>query len=156
MSIRVKLDDVIQGMESQSDENSSFLDQETGEIVLISDYEMRAIEDNDSPDDFPEWERENLSIARDIINETGRYLELPTKFDINEYEIMERFCLSLEDPQISELLCGKLKGGGAFRRFKDAVYQNGIEDEWFSYRNEELKKIAIEWCHDNNIEFDQT
>ena len=155
MTIRVKLSDITGGMESQSDENSSYLDKETGEIVLISDDEIQAIEDNDSLEDFPDWEQENLSIAREIINETDRYLELPTKFDINEYEIMERFCLSLEDPQMSELLFSKIKGSGAFRRFKDAIYQNGIEDEWFAYRNEELKKIAIEWCQENNIEFDE-
>ena len=57
MSIRVKLDEIIDGMESQSEENSSYLDKETGEVVLISDYEMRAIEDNDSLEDFPDWER---------------------------------------------------------------------------------------------------
>ena len=155
MSIIVKLSDIIDGMESQSDENSSYLDIETGEVVLISDYEMRAIEDNDSLDDFPDWEQENLSIARDIINETGRYLELPTKFDINEYEIMERFCLSLEDPQLSELLYSKIKGGGAFRRFKDAIYQNGIEKDWFAYRDEAIKEMAIEWCNGNDLEFDE-
>ena len=155
MSIIVKLDDIIDGMESQSDENSSYLDKETGGVVLISDDEMQAVEDNDSLDDFPDWEQEQLTIARDIINETGRYLELPTKFDINEYEIMERFCLSLEDPQMSELLQSRIKGSGAFSRFKDTLYQNGIQDDWFAYRNEAYKEIAVEWCQENNIEYEE-
>ena len=155
MSIIVKLSDIIDGMESQSNENSSYLDKETGEVVLISDYEMRAAEENDSLEDFPDWELEQIAIARDIINKTGRYIELPTKFDINEYEIMERFCFSLEDAQMSDFLQRTIQGSGAFRRFKDAVYQNGIENEWFAYRNEEYKEIAIDWCQENGIEFNE-
>jgi hypothetical protein len=156
MSIPVKLSDIIDGMENQSDENSSFLDKETGEVVLISEYEMRTAEDNDSLEDFPDWEQEQIAIARDIINETGRYLELPTKFDINEYDIMEKFCLSLEDIKMREYLYSQIKGGGAFRRFKDAIYQNDIQDDWFAYCNDAYKEIATEWCRENDIEFDET
>ncbi len=155
MSITIKLSDIIDGMENQSDENSSYLDRGTGEIVMISDYDLRTAEDNESLDDYPEWEQEQIAIARDIINETGRYLELPTKFDINEYEIMEKFCYSLEDAQLRELLYSKIKGSGAFRRFKDALYQNGVENDWYAFRNDAFKEIAIEWCRDNNIEFDE-
>lgn len=155
MSIRIKLSEIIEGMESQSDENSSYLDKGTGEFVVISDYDLRTAEDNESLEDYPEWEQEQIAIARDIINETGRYLELPTKFDINEYEIMEKFCHSLEDTNLRELLYNKIKGGGAFRRFKDAIYQNGIEDDWFAFRNEAFKEIAIEWCRENDIEFEE-
>jgi hypothetical protein len=155
MSVTVNLSDIIDGMESQSDENSSYLDKETGEVVLVSEYDMKAAENDEPLEDYPDWEQEQIAIARDIINETGRYLELPTKFDINEYEIMERFCLSLEDPQIRELLQSKIKGSGAFRRFKDTLYQNGIQDDWFAYRNEAYREIAIEWCQENDIEFDE-
>lgn len=42
MALRVKLDDIIEGLEFQSDESSSFLDKTTGNVVLISDYEMLA------------------------------------------------------------------------------------------------------------------
>ncbi|MBN1973212.1 MAG: hypothetical protein JW787_06205 [Sedimentisphaerales bacterium] len=156
MSIRVKLIEIIGGLECQSDENSSYLDKETGEVVLVSDQEMRAVEDNDSLEDYPEWELEQIAIARDIINETGRFLELPTKFDINEYEIMERFCLSLEDAEMSDLLYSRIKGSGAFRRFKETIYQNDIEQDWFTYRNEVLKEIAVDWCRENDIEIDES
>jgi hypothetical protein len=155
MSVKVNLSDIIDGMESQSDENSSYLDKETGEVVLVSEYDMQTAEDDEPLEEYPEWEQEQIAVAREIIDETGRYLELPTKFDINEYEIMERFCLSLEDPRMRELLSAKIKGSGAFRRFKDALYQNGIEHDWFTYRNKAYREIAIEWCQENDIEFDE-
>ncbi|MEJ2649326.1 MAG: UPF0158 family protein [Sedimentisphaerales bacterium] len=155
MSVKVNLSDIIDGMESQSDENSSYLDKETGEVVLVSEYDMQTAEDDEPLEEYPEWEQEQIAVAREIIDETGRYLELPTKFDINEYEIMERFCLSLEDPRMRELLSANIKGSGAFRRFKDALYQNGIEHDWFTYRNKAYREIAIEWCQENDIEFDE-
>ena len=154
MAIRVKLDDIIDGLESQSDESSSFLNKKTGEVVLINDYEMRAAEEGDPLEDLPDWEQDQVRIAREIIAETGQYIPLPTKFEIDEYSIMERFCVSLDNQEISDILYDLISGSGAFRRFKDAIYRYGIEDEWHIYRNNSIKEIAIEWCRENNIEFE--
>jgi hypothetical protein len=154
MAARVKLSDVIDGLESQSDESSSFLNKKTGEVVLMTDYAMRAAEDDEPIEDLPDWEQELVATAKEIMAETGEYIPLPTKFDINEYSIMERFCLSLEDPELRDTFYGLIGGSGAFRRFKDALYQYGIENQWHSYRDNALKEIAIEWCQENNIEFD--
>jgi len=155
MAIHVKLADVIDGLESQSDESDSFLNKRTGEVVLITDEEMRAAEDDEPIEDFPDWQQNQVRVAKEIIAETGDYIPLPTKFDINEYSMMERFCLSLDDPEISDVLYGSIKGSGAFRRFKDAIHKYDIADEWYSYRNDALKEIAIEWCRENGIEFDE-
>jgi hypothetical protein len=155
MAIRVKLNDIIEGLEFQSDESSSFLDKTTGKVVLISDYEMRAAEDDDPIEDFPDWQQDLVRIAKEIVDETGNYIDLPTKFDINEYSIMEKFCLSLNDSEMSDTLYSSIKGSGAFRRFKDAINEYDIADDWYKYRNDALKEIAIEWCPEKGIEFDE-
>jgi hypothetical protein len=155
MSTRVKLAEIIDGMESQSDESSPFLNKRTGEVVLITDYEMRAAEDEEPIEDLPDWEQDQVRIAREIMAEAGDYIELPTKFDINEYRIMESFCESIEDAEMSDTFCELIRGSGAFRRFKDALYRHGIEKDWYRYRGEAYKEIAIEWCRENNIEFDE-
>jgi len=155
MATRVKLEDIIDGLECQSDESSSFLDKTTGKVVLISDYEMRAAEDDEPIEDFPDWEQDLLRIAKEIVDETGNYIALPTKFDIHEYSIMERFCLSLDDAEMSDTLYSLITGGGAFRRFKDAIHEYGIADDWYKYRNDVLKEIAIEWCKEKGIEFEE-
>ncbi|MEJ2702032.1 MAG: UPF0158 family protein [Sedimentisphaerales bacterium] len=155
MATRVRLADIIEGIESQSDENTSFLNAVTGEVVVISDYEMRAAEESDPIEDFPEWEQDQVSIAREIIAETGDYIPLPTQFDIHEYGMIERFCLSVNDPKLSDLFSGLIRGNGAFRRFKDAVRKHGLEDDWHAYHNEALKEIAIDWCRENDIDWDE-
>jgi len=155
MSVRVKLSEIIDGIESQSDEYNSYLNKRTGEVVLVSDYEMRAAEEEEPIEDFPEWEQDQVRLAREIIAETGDYIPLPTKFDVDEYRMMESFCLSLADPKVRDALCDLIRGAGAFRRFKDAVFHYGVEKQWRVYHDNALKEIAIDWCRENNIEFDE-
>jgi len=154
MEVRVKLSDIIEGLEFQSDESSSFLNKKTGEVVLMTDYAMRAAEENEPFEDVPDWERDLVAIAREILAETGEYIQLPTKYDIDEYSIMENFCTSLDKQEIGDILYDLISGSGAFRRFKDAVYKYGVEDEWHKYHDNAINEIAIEWCRQNNIEFE--
>ena len=154
MEVPVKLSDIIEGLESQSDESASFLNKKTGEVVLMTDYAMRAAEENEPFEDVPDWEKELVSIAREILADTGDYIQLPTKYDIDEYSIMENFCMSLDRQEIGGILYDLISGSGAFRRFKDAVYKYGVEDEWYKYRDNAIKEIAIEWCRENNIGFE--
>ena len=155
MEARVKLSEIIEGLEFQSDESSSFLNTKTGEVVLMTDYAMRAAEENEPLEDVPDWERDLVAIAREILADAGDYIPLPTKYDIDEYSIMENFCTSLDKQEIGDILYDLISGSGAFRRFKDAVYKYGVEDEWYKYRDNAIKEIAIEWCRENNIEFEE-
>jgi hypothetical protein len=72
---------------------------------------------------------------------------------VNEYEIMEDFCLTVTNQRKQDTLLRIITGKGAFRRFKDKIIDFEIEDQWYSYRDERFKQIAIEWCQDNNIDF---
>jgi len=77
MAIRVKLDDIMEALESQTDESYAFLSKKTGETVLINDYEMRSAEDDDPIEEFPDWEQDLVRIAREIVAETGDYIPFP-------------------------------------------------------------------------------
>ena len=77
-------------MDFQSDEQSSFLNLTTGEVVSISDEELRAAENNEPLDDFPDWQHDAIRIAKDII-ETDHYLPLPDRFEMNEYRMIGAF-----------------------------------------------------------------
>ena len=154
MAIRVKLDDIIEGLEFQSDESSWFLNKKTGEVILMTDYVMQAAEDDELLDDMEDWERDLVAIAGEILEESGQYIPLPTKFDIDDYSIMEKFCMSLDNQKISDILCDLISGSGAFQRFKNAIYKYGVEDEWYKYRDNAIKEIAIEWCREHDIEFE--
>ena len=154
MVLRVKLDDIIEGLECQSEESHSYLDKRTGKVILISDEELCTAENDEPIEDFPDWQHDQFKIAKEILAETGDYIELPSQFDIHKYSIMERFCLSIDDSEISDTPYSLIKGSGAFQRFKNAIHKFDISDDWYKYRDNALKEIAIEWCQENGIEFD--
>ncbi len=83
-ALRVKLSDLIEGMDFQSDERSSLLNLTTGEVVAITDEELRAAENDELLEGFPDWQHDAIRIARDIV-ETEHYLPLPDRFEIHEY-----------------------------------------------------------------------
>ena len=87
MAVRVKLSDIIDGLESQSDMLNTYLNKETGEIVIISEDDFSLAESDEPMDDLSEWEQESMETIREI-EETDNYIALPSQFDINEYNIM--------------------------------------------------------------------
>jgi hypothetical protein len=151
-ALRVKLSDLIEGMDVQSDERSSFLNLTTGEVVAVTDEELRAAEHDPLLADFPAWQHEAIRIARDIV-ETDHYLPLPDRFEIHEYQIMERFCLSVDDEDMRVDLCDAIRGRGAFRRFKDRIHAYGMAEAWYRYRDAALREIAIAWCEAQGITY---
>ncbi len=120
--------------------------------MYVTDEELRAAEEDEPLEEFPEWQHEAIRIAGEIL-ETDHYLPLPTKFDIHEYSIMERFCRSLDNDDMRDDLCNAIRGRGAFRYFKDRIHGYGIADDWYQYRDEALKEIAIAWCEENGIRY---
>ncbi|MFJ5763155.1 UPF0158 family protein [Neobacillus sp. NPDC093182] len=153
MNIQVKLKDIIEEMEIQFEESCSLLNIKTGEIVLVASEDLRAAEDEKPFDHLPEWEQENRIIAIDVVENFENYIELPTKYEVNDYEIMENFCLAVSDQRKRESLLRAIRGKGAFRRFKDKLIDFEMEEQWYSYRDDCFKQIAIEWCKENKINY---
>lgn len=149
MNIQVKLKDIVDEMEIQFDDSRSMFNIKTGQIVLVTTEDLIAAEDEKPFDHLPEWQQENRMVAIDVVENFENYIELPTKYEINEYEMMEDFCLTVSDQRKQNTLLRAIRGKGAFRRFKDKIIEFEMEDQWYSYRGECLKEIAIEWCQDN-------
>lgn len=152
MKAIVSLNDFINEMDVFSDEHSAFLNQHTGELVTLSREELSAAEEDDDIVDYPEWQQDTLIKAKEVLD-SDDYLPLPSKFDMHEYHIMEDFCYSVLDDKIRERLLDKIRGQGAFRRFRDAIQLNGIEEDWYRFRQEALEKIAIDWLEANQISY---
>ncbi|HDL18173.1 MAG TPA: hypothetical protein ENH29_03880 [Bacteroidetes bacterium] len=151
MSEPVLLDEIIEGMEAQSDFCKSFLNKVTGEVVSITDEEFGYAETSEDLDSLPDWQQEMVETAREIL-ETDHYIQLPDQFDIDEYEMMERFCLSLTDRKLRETMYRSIKERGAFKRFKNNIQRFDIADDWYDFRDNIMKVIAREWCEENGVD----
>ena len=78
---------------------------------------------------------------------------LPTQYEINEYQIMVDFIETINNLEIKNNLQRLIQGKGAFRRFKDYCLEMNIIQDWYNYRNEKYKEIAIDWCKQNELEY---
>jgi Uncharacterised protein family (UPF0158) len=151
MPATVRLNDIVEALEMQFDEFSSFLDLDTGKVETVSRDLLREVEESDdeepdlSTEEDTEWET-----AKQIVFE-DRFRKLPSKFDVHEWAIMEDFSLSVASNTIREDLLRAIHGAGAFRYFKDTVRRHRIESAWFAFRAEALRQIAIRWCEENQI-----
>ena len=152
MSLPVKLNDVIEALEAAEEECTHYLDRSTGEIVMITNEEMEAAEEDELISEYPDWQREAILKAREILK-SENFFALPDQFDIHEYQIMEDFCLVFEDRRVGEDLRRLIKGSGAFGRFKNAIYSMGAEKAWYQFRRTEIEKMAIQWLEQEEIAY---
>lgn len=140
--MKLKLQDVLEALESVDDDTNYVFDTQSGEIHFYYD------DDYDDFDD-PEEAEEELEYGGD------RYISLPDRFDINEYEMMEHFLWYIKDDDARHALDRAMRGRGAFRRFRDKLHELGLEDQWYEYRESKYERIARDWCEVNNIEIEE-
>ena len=136
--MRIRLSDIVDAIEMMDQYSEYFLDKKTGEIEWVSDMAMT---------------QEEQEEIYDRLDEHGFY-RLPTSYDIRDYDIMEDFVNTLSD-SMYDRLASAIQGKGAFRRFKDTVYNLGIEQEWYDFQAAAYKRKAIRWCEENDIEYEE-
>jgi hypothetical protein len=152
MTITIHLRDVVGEMEAFDDSFRSFLNRATGELATVSIEELSAVEEGHELDEYPPWQHEVILKAGEILD-SNDWLELPSKFEIHEWQIMRDFCYSLDDERLESELLDAIHGSGAFRAFKNTVYYRGIEQDWYRFRQEALEQIARDWLERNEVSF---
>lgn len=152
MAAPVLLLDIVDALEMQFDEATSFLDLDTGHIETISEDLLRLADEGarDEPPEISTWQKQEWDAATRIVS-SDRFEKLPTKFDVHEWAIMRDFSQSLQSNDIRQDLLSAIHGPGAFRCFKDAIRRHNIASAWFTFRTDALKQIAIEWCEEHHV-----
>jgi hypothetical protein len=149
MATTVSLKEVVDALEMAADEMASYVNRATGEVVTLSQEDLLLAED-DPGDDLPDWQREVVAEAKRIL-ESDEWLELPTKFDIHEWKIMDDFGASLPAESQRTAIADAIHGRGAFRNFKSTIRRLGLEAAWFAYKTAALETIARDWLRRNDL-----
>jgi predicted nucleotidyltransferase len=72
------------------------------------------------------------------------------------YEDMEDFIEQLSDRRARDLLQQAIEGRGAFRRFKDRLFEfPDLRQDWFTFRDARARRRAVEWLHERALISDQ-
>lgn len=153
MPATVRLDDIVDGFEMQTEEFLSFVNLDTGQVATVQRQTLGRAEEMDEEEAAsilkdkrdPEFELANRIVSSD------RWERLPTKYDVNDWEIMADFCNSVSSDETREVLLDAIHGPGAFRCFRSAIARYGLRQSWFDFRNKALRDIAKEWCEEKNI-----
>lgn len=143
--------------------HSVYLNVEKGEVFIVADWAFAKAEDllfekedeEESSGISVEDVEEEIVYALDILENDDKYFELPDRFEINEYSMMEDFCDTVSDENKAQNLFNALRGKGAFRRFKDMVIALDVEDDWYAYKTQRYRQLAIRWCEGNGILYEE-
>jgi Uncharacterised protein family (UPF0158)/Nucleotidyltransferase domain len=123
---QVRLRDLAEALEDHSPETSWWFDPETGESEPYLDPDSADFEED------PPEERGLIPIE-----------PIPSR---EAYEDMEDFTGRVRDPRTRDLLERAIAGRGAFRRFKDVLYEfPDLRQSWFLFHDARMGRRAIEW-----------
>ena len=148
----VSLREFIQELEALMEGWTAYVHRSTGELYSVSDEDAALVDQELDEADLPKWRQEMLPKIRDVL-ESGNWLELPTKFDIHEWEIMESFSRSIENPAVREQLLNAIHGPGAFRNFRDTLDRCGVRERWFEFKTQAIERIAADWLDAEGIPY---
>ncbi len=155
MRPKVKLSAIVEAMSFRSDEHHSFVSKKTCDVITLSKHELQAAHDGEPLGFFPPWQQENVILA-DKVLVTGDYWLLPDRIEYDEFGMMERFCVGIGDTQVQEKLRRALSGDEPFKTFRLLIREHEIADDWYTYRKELLKTVAIQWCEEKGVLFDDS
>lgn len=154
MNTPAKISDLTDALEFDMPTHIMYFDRQTGQLVCVDRDVMNGVEEADEEklDSLPDWQKEEVEIARAILDDdSDRFIDVPDRFDFNEYSHMQHFINTLQNPSDIEELWRAISGKGAFRHFKDTAERLGLLERWFQYRDEAMKEFIIAWAEANNV-----
>lgn len=134
-SLKINLDDITQALTTRFDvvEGGFFLDTETGDILLSTE----GLDEDDLPED---------------LEDNPRYRLIAPLASHESFQIMEDFVGELGDTKEADRLRDALNRRKPFRQFKDTLHEHtNLSDAWYAFEQQELKRLAEEWCEENGI-----
>jgi hypothetical protein len=130
---RVDLRSLCEALEDHSDETSWWLDPRTGEV---EPHSTSSLDDDDLAGD-PE--------------ERGLVWVDPVASG-ESYRDLEDFVACVRDPRAHDLLERAITGRGAFRRFKDTLFEfPDLRAAWFAFHDRQMECRAIDWLLDHGL-----
>jgi hypothetical protein len=152
MPLPVNLKDVVEELDTLSDEHKAYINRKTGELITITDEEVALAEDSESEDDLPDWQAEMLPKVREVLGSQD-FIPLPDRFEIDEWSTMKQFAESQPNPEHREDLLTAIRGRGAFRLFKTLLPRMNLREKWFRFRAEALEQIAVDFLELNGVPY---
>jgi hypothetical protein len=127
----IALDELAMALDDHGDWTQWWFDPATGSTIMSVDPSIDAIDDE---------------LATDAM------VPISTRPSRAAYEAMVEFADAVADPRTRDLLQRALVGKGAFRRFRDTLYdQPELVEPWREYERLAAEVRALEWLDDEDL-----
>jgi hypothetical protein len=172
MAAIISLMTFVEEMDSFSDGGPTYLNRQTGEFLSLTMDELQMAEaldddgDDDHDDEIEEEGSEDESPSDSMLESDAErqirirnvllsddWLQLPSQYEIHEYEIIRAFCEAVTDRMLRADLLDAIHGSGAFSRFKGMLGRRNMLDKWYAYRQQAFCEIARDWLESHEISF---
>jgi hypothetical protein len=151
--LKVNWSELSDAFESSSWEMRYFLDLETGGVVMITDEVARYVEEPPEGE-LRGWMKDAVEEAERVEEGYGtRYIRIPEAGTRDSYRDMERFIGTVRNAHLQDRLWQAIRGSGAFRYFKDVLYEYPAERErWFAFQERCIHERVLWWLESEGIE----
>jgi hypothetical protein len=152
MAGSVSLHELVDELEAAGGGCYVFVNRRTGEVYGGTDESIAVAEADEDESTLPEWQRELVTKLREV-RDSADWLEVPGRSEVEDYSVMERFCLEQCSGRLQEELLDSIRGRGAFGRFKDTAARRGVLDAWYTFRRAALAAELESWLRAMQIEY---
>lgn len=153
--MKVNISDVIECIEFETENLKHYYNKNTGIIIYkeSSKTSNYSAADYNRINEFEEWERELIESLYDLENNPDNYIKLPGEDEISELNMMINFCNSFNDFSIDDILNKNVDDIKKIQKIKKLIEEKNMLNDWYDFREQTEKQIAIDWCNKNNIEY---
>lgn len=169
--LKINMERLVDAFESHVDEMQYYLDRNSGNNIMVMNETRSRLEDfyDEMPDeeadpdtlagwlaqsDPQDWQQEEVRTADMVEAGLGkRFIEVPQISSHEGYQDMESFISTVTDPALQKLLYVAIDGAGAFRRFKNVLYDYPTDrDRWFAYKDQRMHERILGWLDSDGLE----
>ncbi len=168
--LKITFSELEMAFDSGRDSIAYFLDTENGKVVMVTDDDRSALEliyqkyyDKQTKtvdweaafqnEDIRDWQQDSLKEAHQVEAGYGRqYISIPEEDPHEGYHDMEKFIATVDDAGLAERLDRAISGRGAFRYFKDVLFDYPKERErWFQFKDKRFRQRILDWLASEGI-----
>lgn len=148
-------------------EFSSYLNLDTGEILIVNDAieaQLETIQLELTPDEDLINHLNGLGLGegtrRELLAQAaferaplGTYLRIPQADSQQGYVDMQTFIETLPDGPVARKLAMAIQGSGAFRRFRELVARDpALQSAWLTFHDQMRRQRITAWLDGNDIQ----
>ena len=138
--MKVKLQDVVDGIQYSNAKSQFFYYTVTGEVVMLMDSVYGIGQDK--------------ALMARIDAHPELYMPLPNEYEVDEFGMMADFVDEVHDAAAAAALLRALDDDHPAGAFSTVVHAYDLDVPWNAFRNSCYGLIARAWCEENNIEYE--